>query len=116
MSCDERVEGLLNRAHATISDLPVGENIVLLCDDGHGTAYLRHALECCGLPVEGEQGITTVGDIIVGSCAYGLRLCEIIERLCTALEDTLGKYDKALYRLRSWGDIQYAASLEEEKI
>lgn len=118
MTSEERIEELLNRANNTISDLP--KDFIIDYSAEQGITYLRHALEACGVPpdtgVDGEADETTIGAALVSACDFGLHLNDVVERLCWALENTLIRYDKALYRLRSWGDIKYVADLEEGKV
>lgn len=112
MTADERIEKLLNRVNNTVSDLP--EDILFGYSPDSAVTYMQKALDACGLL--DDEDLTTVGAAITAACLYGLHLNDVIERLAWALENLADKYDKAKYRLNSWGDIHYVHDLEEGKI
>lgn len=112
MTPNERIEKVLNRANNTISDLP--DDLIMGYTPEACEAYIRHALSACD--VELPDDTAPLGELLVSSCCYGLHLCDVIKRLVWALENTVDKYEKARYRLQSWGDIHYVSDLEEGKI
>ena len=114
MTADERIESVLNKANNTISDLP--EDLIMGYSSEACATILRKALESCGIELTGEDDTITIGEAFTSLCGYGLHLSDVIERLVWALENTVEKYDKAKYRLWSWGDIHYVADLEEGKL
>ena len=112
MTAEERIEKLLNRTNNTISDLP--KDLILEYPSDKVVLYMNKALEACEF--DHDDGVTTLGYALTAPALYGLHLCDVIERLAWALENLADKYEKAKYRLNSWGDIHYVHELEEGKI
>ena len=106
MTCEERIEKLLNRANNTMADLPTEHDTEQMAD------WLVMAAQKVALDAES----LSFGDVFQGASEEGLHLVDVIERLCWALDNTLRKYDRAKMRLNTWGDINFVSDLEEGKI
>lgn len=113
---DSNIEKLLSRANNTMSDIDTYRDVQegkiekeKLADIA--TSFSQEALDYIGRDFPAET--TTM---MAAQAFYGVYLTNIIDRLCWALDNTLGKLDKACYRLHSWGDVQYVADLKEGKV
>lgn len=115
----DEIEELLNRAGNTAGDMDdyivkgifSGRREDMEKLAGIGTGFAKSALEFMGKEVP-----TDPGTIAACQSIYGVHLTNLIDRLCWALDNTLGRYEKAKYRLYAWGDVKYVADLEEGKI
>lgn len=113
---DSNIEKLLNRANNTISDVDYYNDVQSHKLDKEKLADLSVSFSQEALDYVGQDFPTDTGTVAAAEAFYGVYLTNIIDRLCWALDNTLGQLDKACYRLRSWGDIQYVADLKEGKV
>lgn len=89
MTCDERLEALLNRAGQTISDLPKS--------DGKNLTYEREARslaerEAFAFATQQDAYVDII-DCLAMHQDYILHLTDIIDRMETALENVCGERD-----------------------
>ena len=88
MTCDERLEALLNRCGQTISDLPKSDGKHLTYDrDARSTA--EHEV----FRFAGQSGYVDVIDCLAMHQDYILHLTDIIDRMETALNNVIGERD-----------------------
>lgn len=113
---DSNIEKLLNRANNTISDVDYYNDVQNHKLDKEKLADLSVSFSQEALDYVGQDFPTDVGTMAAAEAFYGVYLTNIIDRLCWALDNTLGRLDKACYRLHSWGDIQYVADLKDGKL
>lgn len=95
MTCDERLEQLLNRAGQTISELPIefdNKKIHFACNEALGFFSANHT---------GEEFINTSTYTMLEY--YILHLTDIIDLMETALENVIGERDYLVERASNAG-------------
>lgn len=113
---DNNIEELLNRANNTIRDVDYYNDVQDNKFDKEKLTDLSVSFAQEALDYVGRDFPTDTTTMAAAEAFYGVYLTNIIDRLCWALDNTLGRLDKACYRLHSWGDIQYVANLKEGKV
>lgn len=89
MTCDERIEALLNRAGQTISDLPKGDGKHLIYDKElrKGADVAQRAWHGIG------EGYVDIVDDLYMHQDYILHLTDVIDRMEAALDNALNLHD-----------------------
>ena len=88
MTCNERIEQLLNRAGQTISDLPKSDGKHLTYD-----RESRSSAEHGVFAYAKQSGYVDVIDCLAMHQDYILHLTDVIDRMETALENVCGERD-----------------------